>query len=140
MRERGEISRSADRTLLGDDGVNTLRETREEKLERLTADARESLREAVRAQQHDRPHGGPGKRCAHTGCVASHEVELERPELLPRDHDVGELSESRRDAVDDPVLGDRPVDDGARRVHVRDGAPFENCRPPAKRNVRKFFE
>ena len=140
VRERREISRGADRALLGNDGVNSLREAREEKLQRLPADAGKPFREAVRAQQHDRPNGGRGKRRARAGRVAPHEVELERSELLPRDDDVGELPEPRRDAVDDPVLGDRAVDDGARRVDARRGARREDARTLAAGHGREIFE
>src|SRR5664280_1176135 len=40
VRERSEISRGADRALLGNDGVNSRRKAREEKLQRLSSDAR----------------------------------------------------------------------------------------------------
>ena len=43
MCERREVSRGADRTLLRNDGVNALREAREEKLQRLPADSGEIL-------------------------------------------------------------------------------------------------
>ena len=89
------------------------------------SDARSSRARAIRAQQHDGANGGTRAR-AHAGRVGAHEVELERSELLPRDDDVGEFPEPRRNAVDDPVLGDRAVDDGARRVHAHGGARRED--------------
>ncbi len=81
-----------------------------------------------------------GKRRARAGRVAPDEVELERAELLPRDDDVGELPEPRRDAVDDPVLGDGAVDDGARRVHARGRARREDGGRLAAGDGRKIFE
>ena len=140
MRERREVSRGADRTLLGNDGMDSLREAREEKLEGLPADAGETLREAVRAQEHDRPNGRSGKRRARPGRVAAYEVQLKRAELLPRNDDVGELPETRRDAVDDPVVRDRTIDDGARRIDARGGARRERRGHLAAGHGVKIFE
>ena len=76
---------------------------------------------------------------SRAGRVTPHEVELERSELLPRNDDVGEVPEPGRDAVDDLVLGDRAVDDGARGVHARRGARREHRGHLAAGHGRKIF-
>jgi hypothetical protein len=72
--------------------------------------------------------------------VTPHEIQLELPELLPRDDDVGELPETRRDAVDDTVLRDGSVDDASRRVDANCGARREDRRCLAEGNGRQIFE
>jgi hypothetical protein len=88
----------------------------DESLERRDADAGEPLSEAVRTEKDQRADRLLRERIADAGGVAPDEVELQLPELLARDHDVGELSEARRHAVNDAPFGDGTVDHGARRL------------------------
>ena len=83
---------------------------------------------------------GAPKRGAGPRRVAPHEVELQLPELRVRNDDVRELAEARRDAVDDPVLRDGPVDDGAGRVHARRGAGRQRGERVAGGDAGEIFE
>ena len=103
-------------------------------------DAGVALREAVRTQEHERADGRRREGGARARRVAPHEVELQLAELRVRNDDVGELAEARRHAVDDPVLGDGAVDDGARGVHARRGARRQRGRGFAAGDEREFFE
>ncbi len=88
-------------------------EHRQEELHRLPPHAGEPPGEAVGPEQHQGADGRCGQELADPCRVALDEVSLEVAELLARDDDVGELAEARGDAVDDAVLADRAVDDGA---------------------------
>jgi len=52
--------------------------------------------------------------------MAPHEVDLQLGYAIGRYRDLGELAESRRDAVDDVASRDRPLDDGTRAESATD--------------------
>jgi hypothetical protein len=71
--------------------------------------------------------------------VAPHEIQLELPELLPRDDDVRELPETRVDALDEGVLGFGWVYAASRRVDADCRARREDRRCLAEGNGRQIF-
>ncbi len=121
MRERREVAAGADRAARGHAWMDAGVEQRDQRFERLETNAGEPLREHVRAERHQRAHGGNRQRIADAGRVTSEQVELQRRELIGRDGDVGQRAEAGVDAVDRRPAREMPDDHFARRAHARHG-------------------
>ena len=85
---------------LGTSGCTPRVEQREQRLERLDANAGEALRQHVRAQRHRRAHGAHRQRLADAGGVAAQQIQLQRGELRRAGSRLGERAEAGVDAVD----------------------------------------
>ena len=117
VRERGEVAARAHRALRGDDRVHAPVEHRDQSLERLEANSRETFREDVRAQQHERPGVAGLERRPDARRVRAHEIDLQLEQLRGRNVDVGEVAEAGGDAVDDVAALDGRVHHSARGPH-----------------------
>ena len=115
-------------------------EQRDERVERVDADAREPFRQHVRTQRHRRPHGADRKRLAQPGRVAAQQVELQRVERLGRDFHVREGAEAGVDAVGRLVAACPPIDDGARRAHAIASRFRQRDRLAAVRDGEQLFD
>ena len=85
----------------------------EQQLDDCRAHAGMAEGEHVGAQQRDGPRLVPGQRRAHTRSVAADQVELQLADALRGNHHLRQRPEARGQAVDDAVLGDRALHDGA---------------------------
>ena len=92
---------------------------REERVERLGADARVSLRQHVGAKRDERAHDGRRQRLADAGGVAAQQIQLQGGELMRGNRDLGQRAESGVDAVDGPARGRVAIDDAARGDDAR---------------------
>ena len=97
VRERREVAARADRAARRHARMHAAVEQRDQRLERLDADAGEALGQHVRAQRHRRAHGADRQRLADAGGVAAQQVELQRVERVGRDL-------ARRRTMPKPVL------------------------------------
>jgi adenylosuccinate synthase len=95
-------------------------EQRDQRLERLDADAREALGQHVRAQRHRRANRPHRQDLADARGVAAQQVDLQRREIGLLDPRLREVAESGVDAVDRLVAVGLRIDDRARR---RDPGP-----------------
>ncbi len=114
MRQRRKVAARTDRSARRDARVNAAIEQRDQRVERLEADAGEPLGQHVRAQRHRRPHRPRRQRMADPGSVAAQQVELQRLERVGRDLHVGKRSETGVDAVGRFVAARASIDDGPR--------------------------
>ena len=78
VRQRREVAAGADRAAARHARMDAAVEQREQRLERLDADAGEALRQHVGAQRHRRAHRAHRQRLADAGGVAAQQVELQR--------------------------------------------------------------
>ena len=119
VRERREIPARADRAARGDARVHAGVHERDERVQRLEADAREAFCQRVGAQCHRGADRARRQRIADAGRMAAQQVELERLERVGRDLHVGKRSEAGVDAVGRLVAARAPIHDLARRAHAR---------------------
>ena len=118
-REVGEgrqVPARPDRSLRGHDGVDAGVQQRDQELERLEAHAGEALGEHVGPQEHQRPRLRLLEGSTDAGGVGAEQVELQLPQPIEGDVDVGEVAEA----------GGHAVDHGAARhglVHHAPGGP-----------------
>ena len=107
-REVGEgrqVPARPDRSLRGHDGVDAGVEQRDQQLEGLEAHAGEALGEHVGPQQHQRARLRLLEGGAHAGRVGAEQVELQLPQAIEGDVDVGEVAEAGGHAVDHGPAG-----------------------------------
>ena len=114
VRERGQVARRAERTLLGHDGDQVAVQHLDHALDDLGADARVPEREHVRAEQQHRARLLARERRPDGGGVRTHDPELERVCLVGFDALVRERAEPGRHAVDGLVGRDGAFDHVAR--------------------------
>ena len=100
---------------LGTCGMDAGVEQREQRLERLDADARVALGQDVAAQRHRGAHRAHRQRLADAGRVAAHQVHLQGVEVGAVDARLRERPEAGVDAVDRRLAGRGAIDDGAGR-------------------------
>jgi len=132
--ERRQVAAGPDRSLRWDHGQDVSIEQRDELLERLEPDAREALRQHVRAQQHERPRLGRSERRADARGVRAHQVHLQLAQPIVRDADVGEVAEAGRHAVDDVAARNGRVDHAPRGFDRLAGIRVELDRTAAARH------
>ncbi len=101
---------------------------RDQQIEGLEAHAGEALGEHVGPQQHQRSRLGFPERRAHPRRVGAEQVELELPQAVEGDVDVGEVAEAGGDPVDDRAARHRVVDDPARVAARPPCAPRRRAR------------
>ena len=118
MSQGRKISARAHRSARRHARVNAAVQKFNEQFERLDANARESLRQHVGAQQHRCPHDRHGQRVANARGMAPEEIELQGVELVGRDAHVREVPEAGVDAVGRLVAMREVVDDCSRRSHA----------------------
>ena len=111
--ERSEIARRSDGAALGHDRHDAAIEQREQEIQRLLADARDSLREHVRAEQHQGARLDERERRAHARRVREDEVSLQPLEVGAIDAHLRERPEPGVDpvvrlAVLEPSFDERP--------------------------------
>ena len=121
VRERHEVARGSHRALLGNDGVDTTLQARDEGLDDDRPDPGGSARQRRREQHHDGPRLVLGKRRPHPARVAQHEVALQHGALRGRDDDVLELAHAGGDAVDRLRAAGQPIDERAAGRQPRGG-------------------
>ncbi len=133
--EGREVPARPDRPLRGDDGVDAAIDERDQQLEGLEAHAGEALGQHVGPQQHERSRLGFPEGGAHSRRVGAEQVELELPQAIEGDVDVGEVAEAGGDTVDHRAARHRLVhhaprrtDRRACRVGERDGSPVAGDR------------
>ncbi len=140
VRERSEVSRRADGTLLRHDRQEIGVKHVEKRPNGPDPDAREPLGQGVRPQEHHRSHGPIRERLPDAGAVAAHQVSLKLLDPARGDRHVRELSESGRDAVDPVAPGDRPLHDSSRSRHrAARGGSEGDARAPV-RDVHEVVE
>jgi len=83
----------------------------------LRPDARKSLGQSIGAQQKDSACFRFRQRLSHSAGVTPHQIDLELPGLGGFDALGGERTETRGYTIDYLLLGDQPLDHGARTVH-----------------------
>ena len=134
VRERRQIAARADRSAAGHVRVHAAVERRDERLERLDANAGESLRQHIRAQRHRRAHGAHRQRLVDAGRVAAQQVDLQLRQIVAIDPRFGKRAEAGVDAVDRRVaVGARD----RRRRAPRSRAPARPARArPRRRRPR----
>ena len=115
VRERRQVAAGPDRAAARHVGMDAGVEQREQRLERLDADARVALGQHVGAQRHRRAHRAHRQRLADAGGVAAHQVHLQGVEVGAVDARLRERPEAGVDAVDRRVAVGRAIDDGAGR-------------------------
>ena len=122
VRERGEVARGAQRTLLGDDRMHALVQHADQRFDQRSANAGIALRKRVCAQQHHGADGFFAERFADGDAVRQDQIFLKLRALVARNRDLRELAEAGRNAVDGPAFTDDLVHQRARRVDARKGA------------------
>ena len=140
VRERAEVARRADGSLLGHHGRDAEVEEVDQLRQRFQRDAGMSAKQAVEAQQHDGAHHVDGQRFADADGVAADQVFLKQAGAGGIDLDGGEIAESRRHAVDDAVAGDPVLDQRGSPVDQADGLFGKLHRSAAARDVDQLFE
>ena len=110
-------------------------EQRDQRVERLDADAGEALRQHVRAQRHRRAHGARRQRLADAGGVAAQQVELQRLERVGRDLHFGERAEAGVDAVGRLVAARAAIDRRRARRATRRARGVGAARPVSPRSA-----
>src|SRR5215470_16538780 len=71
----------------------------------------------VCAQEHHCPSGGHRKGSPDANCVGSHQIDLQRADLVTGDADVTEFSDASGDRVGDFIRCDDLIDDSPGVVH-----------------------
>jgi hypothetical protein len=117
--KRREIAAGANRSAGGYDRVDAAVHERDEQFERLNAYAGESLGEHVGPERHHRAHDRHWQRLPDAGGVTAKQVELQLGERLRRNGDLGEVAESRINAVRRRVAPRKLLDHHSRGLHAR---------------------
>ena len=128
VRERREVAAGPDRAAARHDRVDARVQHGDQQIQRRAPDARESLRQHVRAKRHHRAYGRHAQRRVDARRVAPQQIALQLAERALLDLDFGERSEAGVDAVDRRVSGGVALDDGARRVDAARGLRRERHR------------
>ena len=99
-----------------------------------------ALGENIRSQQNQSAGFVFRQRIPNAGSMAAHEVVLQLPELIVADMDVGELAESRSDAIDGTILLDDRIHNETRVCHLRYGVWMYRDAAVAHRDVHDVVE
>jgi hypothetical protein len=116
MRQRREVAGRPDRALGRNDGIDFRLEQPQQRLDQRPPDARMTTRQRRGLQRQHQPDHVIRQRRADTGAVREHEVALQQRQFVLRNSLVREQSETGADAIDAPVLGHDPVDQGGCRI------------------------
>ena len=103
MCQRREVARSAQRTLLIDDGQDAAVEKLHETLHRRQLHARMAVGERLYLEQQNQPHDLRGHALPGSAGVRHHEVLLQARQLVAAHRNVAQRPETGRDAVDRPL-------------------------------------
>ncbi len=101
--QRREVARSAERTLLIDDGQDVAVEQLDETLHRRQLHARMAVGERLYLEQQNQPHDLRGHALPGSAGARHHEVLLQARQLVAAHRNIAQRPETGRDAVDRPL-------------------------------------
>ncbi len=119
VRERREIAAGPHRAAARHARVHAVVEQREQRVERLDADAGISFRQHVGAQRHRRAHRAHRERRIDAGGMTAQQVQLQLREVGLVDPRFREIAEAGVHAVDRRITGGLRLHHRARRRHAR---------------------
>ena len=129
MRQWREIATCTDRSFFRNEWMHAPIEHLTKQFNNFRANAAESKREDVCAQQHHRAHFRLGQRWTDAAGVAANEIQLENADFSVWNADVRKFTKASVDAVNYGVARDDIVDDFTRR---------QNARSRRIRNLNRF--
>jgi hypothetical protein len=115
MRQRREVAAGAHRAAARHARMDAAIEQRQQRLERLDANARVAFGEHVGAQRHGGAHAAHRQRRVDAGGMTAQQIQLQRGEIRRVDARLGEIAEAGIDAVHRRVAGGQLIDHGPRR-------------------------
>ena len=140
VRQWRQVTRSANRALLGHLGVDAQAQEIEQPLDDLGPAAALAAGERVGAQQQHRPHRRAVMGGAHARRVADEQVLLQPLGVGGRDALAGEMAEAGGDPVDRLAGAHEFLDRRAAGRHPLTGAGMESCRRTIARHAGDVLE
>src|ERR1700757_4614830 len=110
MSQRRQIATSSNRSLFGDDWMDSAIEHLTQKLNHLQTNAAKAERENVCAEQHHCTHLRLRQWRADSARVTSNKIELQIAEIVSWNPHVRELAKPSGDTVRHDVIGDDALD------------------------------
>src|SRR5438132_9098903 len=104
MREGSEIATSANRSFLGDDGINPAVQHLAKELDHLESHTAKPQGEDIGAQKNHRAHFRNREWSANAAGMAANKIELQLPERFGFDFDIGQFAEAGADPIDHLTL------------------------------------